>query len=120
MAGFATDILGVLALGLQPGMRGGREVPCERFVAIGASLGPDKRRPGNARGSHDWLGKRAARDQNHRERCTEAGAGDQIEAPGTNPSCQGKALRAKGGLLFSHRMYIAVLAKGAEAMRQTT
>lgn len=65
VAGFATDIFGVLALGLQPGMRGSREIPRDLFVTFSAALGALEGGSRDAGRSHDGLGQRAARD--HRD-----------------------------------------------------
>ena len=73
VAGFATDVLGVLALGLQPGVGGSREVTCDRFVTLltggTARIGCTR----NARGSHDGPRQRSARDHRDSKRCATGG-----------------------------------------------
>lgn len=74
MARFATDVLRVLALRLEPRMGRSRKVARDFRMAVRAALGADEGRSRNAGRRHDRAGKRAARHQSDTER--NAGCGD--------------------------------------------
>ncbi|MCU0752910.1 MAG: hypothetical protein MUC40_07810 [Akkermansiaceae bacterium] len=107
VAGLATHVDGVLALGLESGVIGGFEIAHDLLVALGAFLGAHKLGPGNTHGCHDGATARGAGNQDQGRRSARASNPQQVSLSLTNPAAD-----CRGGGWFPGGFHGALLRVG--------